>query len=59
MFLKVPAPRAELGGLRRGGLYGVRVRARSEAGYGDFGPETAVTTQGAGKPPVPPPTKLP
>ncbi|XP_049648482.1 ephrin type-B receptor 4 [Accipiter gentilis] len=47
MFLKVPAPRAELGGLRRGGLYGVRVRARSEAGYGDFGPETAVTTQGA------------
>ncbi|XP_064296184.1 ephrin type-A receptor 8-like [Phalacrocorax carbo] len=41
------APRAELGGLRRGGLYGVRVRARSEAGYGDFGPETAVTTQGA------------
>ncbi|XP_074023081.1 LOW QUALITY PROTEIN: ephrin type-B receptor 4-like, partial [Numenius arquata] len=43
----VPAPRAELGGLRRGGLYGVRVRARSEAGYGDFGPETVVTTQGA------------
>ncbi|XP_072704695.1 ephrin type-B receptor 4 [Ciconia boyciana] len=49
-YEKVPAPRAELGGLRRGGLYGVRVRARSEAGYGDFGPETAVTTQGAGVP---------
>ncbi|KAM8986013.1 LOW QUALITY PROTEIN: ephrin type-B receptor 4-like [Ara ararauna] len=47
MFLKVPSARAELGGLRRGGLYGVRVRARSEAGYGDFGPETAVSTQGA------------
>ncbi|XP_068280784.1 LOW QUALITY PROTEIN: ephrin type-B receptor 4-like [Nyctibius grandis] len=47
MFLKVPGARAELGGLRRGGLYGVRVRARSEGGYGDFGPETAVTTQGA------------
>ncbi|XP_061300456.1 ephrin type-B receptor 4-like, partial [Pezoporus flaviventris] len=46
MFLKVPSARAELGGLRRGGLYGVRVRARSEAGYGDFGPETAVSTQG-------------
>ncbi|XP_032775611.1 ephrin type-B receptor 4 [Strigops habroptila] len=45
MFLKVLSPRAELGGLRRGGLYGVRVRARSEAGYGDFGPETAVSTQ--------------
>ncbi|XP_071656375.1 ephrin type-B receptor 4-like isoform X1 [Patagioenas fasciata] len=43
MFLKVPEPRAELGGLRRGGLYGVRVRARSDGGYGAFGPETAVT----------------
>ncbi|XP_068785379.1 ephrin type-B receptor 4 [Struthio camelus] len=47
LFLKVPEPRVELGGLRRGGLYGVRVRARSEAGYGDFGPETAVSTQAA------------
>ncbi|XP_057254421.1 ephrin type-B receptor 4-like [Pezoporus wallicus] len=34
------------GGAAPGGLYGVRVRARSEAGYGDFGPETAVSTQG-------------
>ncbi|CAN8177247.1 unnamed protein product [Coccothraustes coccothraustes] len=46
-FLKVPRPRAELGGLRRGGLYGVRVRARSEGGYGDFGPETTVSASGS------------
>ncbi|XP_058684476.1 ephrin type-B receptor 4 [Poecile atricapillus] len=46
-FLKVPRPRAELGGLRRGGLYGVRVRARSEGGYGDFGPETTVSAPGS------------
>ncbi|XP_063281351.1 ephrin type-B receptor 4, partial [Prinia subflava] len=45
-FLRVPQPRAELGGLRRGGLYGVRVRARSEGGYGDFGPETTVSAPG-------------
>ncbi|KAM4876250.1 ephrin type-B receptor 4, partial [Sylvia borin] len=44
-FLTVPRPRAELGGLR-GGLYGVRVRARAEGGYGDFGPETTVTAPG-------------
>ncbi|XP_066426064.1 ephrin type-B receptor 4-like [Molothrus aeneus] len=46
-FLTVPRPRAELGGLRRGGLYGVRVRARSEGGYGEFGPETTVSASGS------------
>ncbi|XP_064593775.1 ephrin type-B receptor 4 [Zonotrichia leucophrys gambelii] len=46
-FVTVPRPRAELGGLRRGGLYGVRVRARSEGGYGDFGPETTVSAPGS------------
>ncbi|XP_053908710.1 ephrin type-B receptor 4-like [Cuculus canorus] len=50
IFLKVPGARAELGGLRRGGLYGVRVRARSDAGYGDFGPETAVSAPGSEAP---------
>ncbi|XP_064900254.1 ephrin type-B receptor 4-like [Columba livia] len=45
-FVQVPGPRAELGGLRRGGLYGVRVRARGHGGYGDYGPETAVTPPG-------------
>lgn len=47
LFLKVPSARAELGGLRRGALYGVRVRARTEAGYGEFGPETVVSTAGS------------
>ncbi|KAM7004304.1 LOW QUALITY PROTEIN: ephrin type-B receptor 4-like [Passerculus sandwichensis] len=46
-FVTVARPRAELGGLRRGGLYGVRVRARSEGGYGDFGPETTVSASGS------------
>ncbi|XP_066065207.1 LOW QUALITY PROTEIN: ephrin type-B receptor 4 [Chamaea fasciata] len=48
-FLTVPGPRAELGGLRRGGLYGVRVRARAQGGYGDFGPEITVSAPGAGE----------
>ncbi|KYO25868.1 hypothetical protein Y1Q_0018528 [Alligator mississippiensis] len=49
LFVKTAAPGAELGGLRRGGLYGVQVRARSEAGYGDFGAETPLATPGTGQ----------
>uniref|UniRef100_A0A8C8RII8 receptor protein-tyrosine kinase n=1 Tax=Pelusios castaneus TaxID=367368 RepID=A0A8C8RII8_9SAUR len=45
MFVKASEARVALGGLRRGALYGVRVRARSEAGYGDFGAETVFPTQ--------------
>ncbi|XP_059573812.1 ephrin type-B receptor 4 isoform X2 [Alligator mississippiensis] len=50
LFVKTAAPGAELGGLRRGGLYGVQVRARSEAGYGDFGAETPLATPGTDPP---------
>ncbi|KAJ6654946.1 hypothetical protein lerEdw1_006417 [Lerista edwardsae] len=47
MFVKTSENRVTLTGLRRGALYGVQVRARSEAGYGSFGPERAFQTQGA------------
>lgn len=49
MFVKTSENRVTLTGLRRGALYGVQVRARSEAGYGSFGPERAFQTQGAGE----------
>ncbi|CAM4706871.1 unnamed protein product [Lepidochelys olivacea] len=47
MFVKASEARVTLDGLRRGASYGVRVRARSEAGYGDFGPEFLVPAQGS------------
>ncbi|XP_075764554.1 ephrin type-B receptor 4 [Pelodiscus sinensis] len=47
MFVKASEARVELAGLHRGALYGVQVRARSEAGYGDFGPEIVFPTQGS------------
>ncbi|CAM5139237.1 unnamed protein product [Natator depressus] len=47
MFVKASEARVTLEGLRRGASYGVRVRARSEAGYGDFGPEFLVPAQGS------------
>ncbi|KAH0626054.1 hypothetical protein JD844_000768 [Phrynosoma platyrhinos] len=46
MFVKTSENRVTLTGLRRGAMYGVQVRARSEAGYGGFGPERAFQTQG-------------
>uniref|UniRef100_A0ACB8EWR9 Ephrin type-B receptor 4 n=1 Tax=Sphaerodactylus townsendi TaxID=933632 RepID=A0ACB8EWR9_9SAUR len=46
MFVKTPENRVTLTGLHRGAVYGVQVRARSEAGYGGFGPERAFQTQG-------------
>ncbi|XP_077169698.1 ephrin type-B receptor 4 [Paroedura picta] len=46
MFVKTSENRVTLTGLRRGTVYGVQVRARSEAGYGGFGPERAFQTQG-------------
>lgn len=49
MFVKTSENQVTLSGLRRGAVYGVQVRARSEAGYGGFGPERAFQTQGAGE----------
>ncbi|XP_067325767.1 ephrin type-B receptor 4 [Anolis sagrei] len=46
MFVKTSKSRVTLSGLRQGATYGVQVRARSEAGYGGFGPESAFQTQG-------------
>ncbi|XP_060137921.1 ephrin type-B receptor 4 [Zootoca vivipara] len=46
MFVKTSDNQVTLSGLRRGAMYGVQVRARSEAGYGTFGPEKAFQTQG-------------
>lgn len=51
MFVKTSENRVTLSGLRRGSVYVVQVRARSEAGYGGFGPEKAFQTHGAGKTP--------
>ncbi|XP_044273155.1 ephrin type-B receptor 4 isoform X2 [Varanus komodoensis] len=47
MFVKTSENHVSLTGLRRGAVYVVQVRARSEAGYGGFGPERAFQTQGA------------
>ncbi|XP_039193785.1 ephrin type-B receptor 4 [Crotalus tigris] len=47
MFVKTSENRVTLSGLRRGSVYVVQVRARSEAGYGGFGPEKAFQTHGA------------
>ncbi|KAG8147326.1 hypothetical protein E2320_000197 [Naja naja] len=47
MFVKTSENRVTLSGLRRGAVYVVRVRARSEVGYGGFGPEKAFQTYGA------------
>ncbi|KAM6453214.1 ephrin type-B receptor 4 [Liasis olivaceus] len=46
MFVKTSENRVTLSGLRQGAVYIVQVRARSEAGYGGFGPERAFQTQG-------------
>ncbi|XP_058037932.1 ephrin type-B receptor 4 isoform X3 [Ahaetulla prasina] len=47
MFVKTSENRVTLSGLRRGAVYLVQVRARSEVGYGGFGPEKAFQTYGA------------
>lgn len=52
MFVKTSENRVALSGLRQGAVYFVQVRARSEAGYGGFGPEKAFQTQGPGKTPL-------
>uniref|UniRef100_A0A8C4YAQ8 receptor protein-tyrosine kinase n=1 Tax=Gopherus evgoodei TaxID=1825980 RepID=A0A8C4YAQ8_9SAUR len=46
MFMKASEAQVTLRELRRGASYGVQVRARSEAGYGEFGPEFLVPMQG-------------
>lgn len=48
-FVKTSENQVTLTGLRRGGTYGVQVRAHSEVGYGGFGPERSFQTQGAGE----------
>ncbi|XP_072833345.1 ephrin type-B receptor 4 [Pogona vitticeps] len=45
MFVKTVENRVTLTSLRQGTVYGVQVRARSEAGYGGFGPEKAFKTE--------------
>ncbi|XP_050789212.1 ephrin type-B receptor 4 [Gopherus flavomarginatus] len=47
MFMKASEAQVTLRELRRGASYGVQVRARSEAGYGEFGPEFLVPMQGS------------